>query len=63
MDSGLRKESDLEFAETVYGFLSPPFYAFCTVVRGFVGPWFVYEMGTFYLSGAASNVIPSWVWV
>lgn len=57
------RRADLEFAEKVYAILSPPFYALYTVVRGFVGPWFVYEMVSFYLSGAAANVIPSWVWV
>ncbi|GFP84937.1 hypothetical protein PHJA_000637500 [Phtheirospermum japonicum] len=47
----------------VFDVLSPPFYALYTVVRGFLGPYFVYRMFAFYLSGAADIVIPRWVWV
>ncbi|KAL6960462.1 hypothetical protein U1Q18_038225 [Sarracenia purpurea var. burkii] len=57
------RRADLEIAAKVYEFLSPPFYAFYSVVRGLAGPIFMYEMITFYLSGAADSVIPRWVWV
>ncbi|KAJ7013887.1 TLC domain-containing protein [Populus alba x Populus x berolinensis] len=35
---------DVEFAAKVYDFLSLPFYAFYSVVRGILGPYFVYQM-------------------
>lgn len=57
------RREDLVIAQKVYDFLSPPFYTLYTIVRGFVGPWFVYEMVRFYASGAAVGVIPNWVWV
>lgn len=57
------RRSDVEFAAKLYDFLSPPFYALYSVVRGFAGPYFLYQMGLFYLSGAADGVIPRWVWV
>ncbi|XP_050231773.1 TLC domain-containing protein At5g14285-like [Mercurialis annua] len=57
------RRGDVKFAAKVYHLLSPPFYAFYSVVRGFLGPWFVYEMGRFYISGGADSVIPKWVWV
>lgn len=50
-------------AAKVYGLISPSFYAFYSVVRGLFGPFFVYKMGFFYLSGEADGVIPKWVWV
>ncbi|KAL3526323.1 hypothetical protein ACH5RR_010979 [Cinchona calisaya] len=55
--------SDSEFAARAYHLLSPPFYALYTVVRAFAGPFFVYQMLVFYLSGIADHVIPRWVWV
>ncbi|KAL8471102.1 hypothetical protein ACS0TY_028081 [Phlomoides rotata] len=57
------RKSDLKFAAKVYDILSPPFYALYSVVRGFVGPYFVYRMFSFYLSGAADSVIPKWIWI
>ncbi|GKV07901.1 hypothetical protein SLEP1_g19604 [Rubroshorea leprosula] len=54
---------DNEFAAKVYDFLSPYFYAFYTVVRGFLAPLFVSRMGAFYASGGADTVIPKWVWI
>jgi hypothetical protein len=57
------RREDSDFARKVYAFLSPPFYALYSVVRGFLGPVFVYKMGEFYLSGLAEDVIPRWVWV
>ncbi|KAF8390594.1 hypothetical protein HHK36_025121 [Tetracentron sinense] len=57
------RRADMPTAAKLYRFLSPPFYAFYSVVRGLAGPLFVYEMGVFYFSGAADSVIPRWVWV
>ncbi|KAJ8768855.1 hypothetical protein K2173_023850 [Erythroxylum novogranatense] len=54
---------DNEFAAKVFDVLSPPFYAFYSVIRGFLGPYFVYQMGSSYISGVAEGVIPKWVWV
>lgn len=54
---------DADFAAKLYWFLSPPFYVMYTILRGFLGPFFVYKMGIFYLSGAADGLIPRWVWV
>ncbi|CAI9752592.1 unnamed protein product [Fraxinus pennsylvanica] len=57
------RRSDVKFAARVYDLLSPPFYALYSMMRGFVGPYFVYRMFVFYLSGVANNVIPKWVWI
>ncbi|XP_077211907.1 TLC domain-containing protein At5g14285-like [Tasmannia lanceolata] len=57
------RRADSPVAAKLYEFLSPPFYAFYTIVRGVAGPLFVYKMGAFYLSGVADNVIPKWVWI
>ncbi|OVA15102.1 TRAM/LAG1/CLN8 homology domain [Macleaya cordata] len=55
------RKADLPTAARLYDFLSPPFYVFYSIVRGIAGPLFVYQMGAFYLSGAADNVIPRWL--
>lgn len=55
------RRGDVPAAAKLYEFLSPPFYAFYTLVRGFAGPVFLYRMGVFYISGEADNVIPRWV--
>ncbi|XP_058102188.1 TLC domain-containing protein At5g14285 [Magnolia sinica] len=57
------RRADVATAAKVYEFLSPPFYAFYTLVRGLFGPIFVYKMGEFYMSGEADHVIPRWVWI
>lgn len=57
------RRSDLEFAARAYDLLSPPFYALYTLVRAFFGPFFVYQMFVFYLSGIADSVIPRWLWI
>ncbi|CAI9111536.1 OLC1v1011781C1 [Oldenlandia corymbosa var. corymbosa] len=57
------RRADSGFAARVYEVLSPPFYVLYTLVRGFVGPYFVYRMLGFYLAGLADRVIPRWVWV
>lgn len=54
---------DVEFAAKVYDFLSLPFYAFYSVVRGILGPYFVYQMGAFFISGVDGGIIPKWIWV
>lgn len=55
------RRGDVEIAARLYDAMSPIFYASYSVVRGFVGPAFVYQMGVFYLSGKADNVIPRWI--
>ncbi|KAL3624316.1 hypothetical protein CASFOL_033132 [Castilleja foliolosa] len=55
--------SDSKVADNVFDVLSPPFYVMYSVVRGFLGPYFVYRMFAFYSSGDADSVIPRWVWV
>ncbi|XP_071731166.1 TLC domain-containing protein At5g14285-like [Rutidosis leptorrhynchoides] len=59
--SALKSQSKV--ADQVFDVMSPPFYAFYSVVRGFLGPFFVYKMVVFYISGDADYVIPRWVWV
>ncbi|KAJ8750395.1 hypothetical protein K2173_014310 [Erythroxylum novogranatense] len=54
---------DNAFAAKVFDVLSPPFYTLYLVVRGFLGPYFVLQMGSSYISGVAEGVIPKWVWV
>lgn len=54
---------DADFAAKVYAILSPPFYVLYTIVRGFLGPMFVYRMVGFYVSGGVDGLIPRWVWV
>ncbi|KAM7278768.1 hypothetical protein ACFE04_005902 [Oxalis oulophora] len=67
--AGLRKD-DVAFAKKVYERLSLPFYGFYSVVRGLVGPYYVYKMTSFYYINSNSNsnsgelfMIPMWVWV
>ncbi|CAI0457440.1 unnamed protein product [Linum tenue] len=60
--AGVRK-GDSKLAARVYRLLSPPFYAFYSVVRGVLGPVFMYKMGEFYWSGVADGVVPRWIWV
>ncbi|KAK2974305.1 hypothetical protein RJ640_026866 [Escallonia rubra] len=57
------RKADVPAAAKFYGFLSPIFYAFYSVVRGIFGPILVYKMVVFYASGAADGVIPRWAWV
>lgn len=57
------RKADVPAAEKVFEFLSPPFFAFYSVVRGILGPLAAYKMGVFYLSGAADNAIPRWAWI
>ncbi|KAJ0973098.1 hypothetical protein J5N97_021057 [Dioscorea zingiberensis] len=48
-------------AAKLHQFLSLPFYALYTLMRGFAGPVFFYKMSAYYLSGEADDVIPSWL--
>lgn len=57
-----RKAEVPAFAK-LYEILSLPFYVFYSVARGVLGPLFVYNMGVFYISGAADGLIPKWAWV
>ncbi|XP_059633577.1 TLC domain-containing protein At5g14285-like [Cornus florida] len=54
------RKDDVPAAAKLCEFLSLPFYAFYSVVRGVFGPLFVYKMGVFYTSRAADGVIPIW---
>ncbi|OWM71459.1 TLC domain-containing protein At5g14285 [Punica granatum] len=60
---GRVRRDDVPFAAKLYAYLSPPFYAFYSVVRGIVAPLFVYKMGAFYISGQADSLVPRWAWV
>ncbi|XP_015971390.1 TLC domain-containing protein At5g14285 [Arachis duranensis] len=60
--AGARRKED-PFAAKVYEALSPPFYALYSVVRGFAGPYFVYEMVVFYAGEHGDGLVPRWIWV
>ncbi|KAI3730852.1 hypothetical protein L1987_62031 [Smallanthus sonchifolius] len=55
-------KDEVEAAARLYGGLSPYFYGFYTVVRGVLGPLFVYKMVVFYLKGGGDGVVPVWAW-
>ncbi|KAL5760100.1 hypothetical protein ACOSQ2_018938 [Xanthoceras sorbifolium] len=57
------RKADVPALAKLYKALSPPFYAFYSVVRGIIGPIFVLQMWVFYQSGAAGSFIPKWAWV
>ncbi|XVE67755.1 hypothetical protein DITRI_Ditri09bG0013700 [Diplodiscus trichospermus] len=57
------RRNDDDLAAKVHAFMSPYFYAFYSVVRGILGPFFVYQMGVFYITGKADNVIPRQLWI
>ncbi|GFQ07419.1 hypothetical protein PHJA_002886000 [Phtheirospermum japonicum] len=56
-------EAESAKAAIVFEFLSPYFYAYYTVVRGILGPAFVYKMGLVFASRVDSGMIPRWAWV
>lgn len=56
------RRADHAFAARAYRLLSPSFYAYYTIVRGFGAPWFAYQMGAAYFGGEVDGVIPTWVW-
>ncbi|KAG4206028.1 hypothetical protein ERO13_A04G138600v2 [Gossypium hirsutum] len=60
--AGYRK-ADLPVAGKVFDLISLPFFAFYTIVRGIIGPLFVYKMGVFYINQMAGDSIPVWAWV
>ncbi|KAJ7518775.1 hypothetical protein O6H91_20G008200 [Diphasiastrum complanatum] len=49
------------FARQIYLSLSPPFTFIFTFFRVFVGPYMLWELGKFYLTGKADAVIPTWL--
>ncbi|KAK4754852.1 hypothetical protein SAY87_008609 [Trapa incisa] len=49
------RREDVPFAAKLYAFITPPFYALYTIVRGVVAPVFVFKMGAFYVSGQAAD--------
>ncbi|KAJ0229531.1 TLC domain-containing protein [Hirschfeldia incana] len=63
--AGARRNDPEEcrLAVRVYDLLSPPFYAFYSVVRGVLGPLFFGKMLASYARGEAEGVIPNWLWV
>ncbi|KAJ9169376.1 hypothetical protein P3X46_017579 [Hevea brasiliensis] len=62
INASLRK-ADLPAAARLYEFLSPPFLAFYSVVRGILGPLFMFKMGLFHLSGKSNGLIHGWAWI
>ncbi|KAL0336010.1 UNVERIFIED_CONTAM: TLC domain-containing protein [Sesamum radiatum] len=57
------RKVDSEKAAGVFEFLSPYFYAYFSVVRGILGPLYVYKIGLVFNSGVADGLIPRWAWV
>ncbi|KAK4492703.1 hypothetical protein RD792_003523 [Penstemon davidsonii] len=57
------QKDDSHKAAGVFEFLSPIFYAYYSVVRGILGPLFVYKIGFFVSSGVANNMVPLWGWI
>ncbi|KAK9277227.1 hypothetical protein L1049_006766 [Liquidambar formosana] len=55
--------ADVPMAAKLYEFLRPIFFTFYSIARGVCGSAFVYKMGVYYVSGAADNVIPRWLWL
>ncbi|KAL1206027.1 TLC domain-containing protein [Cardamine amara subsp. amara] len=62
--AGARKnDPESRIAVKVYDLLSPPFYAYYSIVRGVLGPLFFGKMVAFYAGGGANGVIPNWLWI
>lgn len=55
------RKAESPLAAKIHNSLSPAFYAFYTLARVIAGPVFFFKMGSFYLSGEATNVISWWV--
>lgn len=60
--AGFRK-ADVGFADELYRALCLPFYVLYSVVRGVVGPLFVYQMWSVYCGQGDEFVVPKWAWV
>lgn len=45
----------------IYKILSPLFYSFYTLIRGFVAPILIYHLAQFYIDGKADDVMPRWL--
>ncbi|XP_042375157.1 TLC domain-containing protein At5g14285-like [Zingiber officinale] len=58
--AGLRR-AESPTAARIHKNLAPPFFVLYTIMRGFLGPWFFYKMGAFYVSGKASDVMAMWI--
>ncbi|KAJ4964439.1 hypothetical protein NE237_024378 [Protea cynaroides] len=54
---------DVPTTTKLYELSSPPFYVIYYVVRGLMGPVFIYRMGIFYKSDPADNMIQRWLTV
>ncbi|KAK7395718.1 hypothetical protein VNO78_16285 [Psophocarpus tetragonolobus] len=54
---------DHPLARRLHALLSPPFFAAYSVVRGLLGPYFVFRMVDFYARGGARGLVPTWAWV
>lgn len=57
------RKDEVAVAARLYDGLSPYFYGVYTVVRGVLGPLFVYKMVVFYLNGDGDGMVPLWAWV
>ncbi|KAL3835660.1 hypothetical protein ACJIZ3_010396 [Penstemon smallii] len=57
------RKDDSDKAAGVFEVLSPIFYAYYSVVRGILGPLFVYKIGWFVSIGVANNMVPLWGWI
>lgn len=57
------RKADVQASARFHQLLSAPFYTFSSVVRGILGPLFVYRLWLFYVSGTADNLIPMWAWL
>ncbi|XP_021647509.2 TLC domain-containing protein At5g14285 [Hevea brasiliensis] len=57
------RKNEVPAAARLYEFLSPPFLAFYSVVRGILGPFFAFKMGVFYLRKEGDDLVPGWAWI
>ncbi|XP_060212094.1 TLC domain-containing protein At5g14285-like [Lycium barbarum] len=57
------RKIDTPVAAKLYEKLSPIFYLFYSLVRGILGPLFVYKMGLAFASGKADGVISRPMWI
>eukprot|EP00246_Nothoceros_aenigmaticus_P013781 TRINITY_DN4932_c0_g1_i1.p1 TRINITY_DN4932_c0_g1~~TRINITY_DN4932_c0_g1_i1.p1 ORF type:complete len:275 (-),score=12.07 TRINITY_DN4932_c0_g1_i1:581-1405(-) len=48
-------------SKKIYTTLSPWFTVYFTLIRGILGPYLVWELGKFYLTGQADSAIPRWL--